>query len=287
MGSHLLVGMPRTGGYRRVISLLGDSAGGGGSAAAEPGSLAAIADATLDASFEGLELAKGDAGLAYCLYMLVRVTLAAREHDFLIALHSAGVPTPALISGLPDVPVVTDPARYDVYDLTSGFSAAVDRYLRVTRGRTDIGELAQLSAAESLSALCSEPATTLFGPSALSVRESLRELSTERGFAKLAHDFFARFTRRYLEYHLSRGLSNHVGPRRRFRHVDEHNEFLLQLDRHCRVSTSIMRTFAGEWYAKHRRLDDMDLKAARGFSAHAVDKVREALAYQEGRGAHG
>ena len=68
-----------------------------------------------------------------------------------------------MISGLPDVPVVTDPADYDVYDLTSGFSASVDRYLRVTRGRTDIGGLAQLSAAECLSALCAGPSSTLFG----------------------------------------------------------------------------------------------------------------------------
>src|SRR4051812_9923013 len=126
MGSHLLVGMPRTGGYRRVIALLGDGAGGGGSVAVDPGSLEQIADATLDASLDGLELSKGDIGLAYCLYTLVRLALAAREHDFLLALHRAGVPTPAHISGLPDVAVVADAGNYDVYDLTSGYMAAVD-----------------------------------------------------------------------------------------------------------------------------------------------------------------
>lgn len=44
-----------------------------------------------------------------------------------------------------------------------------------------------------------------------------------------------------------------------------------------------MRRFAGEWYKKRIHLRDMSLGKARGFAAHALDKVREALAYQEGR----
>jgi hypothetical protein len=287
MGSHLLVGMPRTGSYRRVIALLGDGAGGAGSAGVAPGDVGQIANATIDASLEGLELAKGDRGLGYCVYLMARVVLAAREYDFILALNRAGVPTPATISGLPDVPIVTSAAAYDVYDLTSGFTAAVDRHLRVIRGRTDIGEMAQLAAAECLSSLCPDESDTLFGAASLTVEATLRDLSTEAGFARLAHDFFARFIRRYLEYHLSRELSNHVGPGRRFRDVDGHNEFLRELDHHCRVSTSIMRSFAGDWYVKHRRLEDISPETAQGFAAHAVDKVRDALAYQEGRDVRG
>jgi hypothetical protein len=193
------------------------------------------------------------------------------------------VQTPASISGLPDVPVITNPNDYSIYDLTSGFTAAVDRHLRFTRNRGDISELAQLGAAESLCALCLDKAQSLYGSSAHTVQASLTSLSTANGFARLAHDFFARFTCRFLEYHLSRELSNHVGPERRFSGVDEHNEFLTQLRQHCYVATRIMRDFAGQWYAKHIRLRDMSLDKAKGFVAHAIDKVRDALAYQEGR----
>jgi hypothetical protein len=281
--------MPRTEPYRRVVALLGDSAGGGGAAGVTPGTLAEVADATLDASLDGLELAKGDEGLAHCVYLLVRVTRAAREADFLVALDRAGVPTPAGISGLPDVPIPGGADDYRLFDLTCGFTAAVDRHLRDTRARTDVGELAQLAAAESLSALCWGEDEVLFdlkrggtGGDAPAVQEPLRNLSTRNGFARLAHDFFARLIRRYLEYHLSRELPNHVGPNRRFRDVDEHNDFLRALDEHCRRSTRVMREFAGDWYSLHNFKGDVSVAKARGFAAHALDKVRDALAYQEG-----
>jgi hypothetical protein len=44
-------------------------------------------------------------------------------------------------------------------------------------------------------------------------------LATVKQFGVLARDFFARLTRRHLEYYLSRELSKHVGiyPTSRFR----------------------------------------------------------------------
>ena len=275
--------MPRTGGYREVIALLGDSAGGGGDVAVPPGTLAQIADATLDASLDGLLLARGDVGLAYCVHLMVLITQAARDPDFLLALERSGVPTPAAISGLPDVPVLSAPDEFTTFDLTSGFSSAVDRHLRVHRARTDVGELAQLAAAECLSALCADATAVLFTAPTSTVQHSLRGLSTQRGFGRLAHEFFATFIRRFLEYHLSRELSNHVGGRRRFRNVDEHNDFLRQLDRHCRVCTSVLKEYAGDWYSKHNYLADMSLDTAQRFVAYALQKVRDAMQYQEDR----
>ena len=247
------------------------------------GTLEQIADATLDASLAGLALAKGDEGLAYCVYLMVRATRAAREEQFILALDSVGVPTPAVISGLPDVPIITHPRDYTVYDLTSGFTAGVDRHLRLTRTRTDVGELAQLGAAESLSVLCVSTAETLYGTTTETVQASLRGLSTKAGFGRLAPEFFARFACRFLTYHLSRELSNHVGVGRRFRDVDEHNAFLLALEEHCHSATRVVRQFAGAWYSKHVYQRDLSLTKARGFAAHALEAVRESLAYQEGR----
>ena len=189
MGSHLFAGMPRTGRYRQVIALLGDSAGGGGAPGIAVGTLEQIADVTLQASLVGLELAKSDEGLAYCVYLIVQLTRASRQEDFLLALDRAGIPMAATISGLPDVPIVTDADKYSSFDLTSGFSFAVDRQLRQNRSRSDVGELAQLSAAESLSVVCSDMANTLFGSNSGTVQTSLQSISTERGFARLAHDF--------------------------------------------------------------------------------------------------
>lgn len=283
MGHHQLYGLRRSPAFKRAIALLGVGAGGLGAAGIDPGTLEEIADATLDASDDGLERAKSDEGLGYCLYLMASLTRAATESDFATAIGQLGLPPPFAPEPTPGQPAGS--SEYTVFDLVSGFSAAVDRHLRETRSRTDIGELAQLAASESLSALCSQRAVTLWGTTRETVQQSLRGLATERGFGTLAHDFFARLSRRYLEYHLSRELSNHVGAGRRFATVSDHNAFLQQLDDYCRVATGAVRQFAGEWYGKHKWQQDITLRKTKGFAAHAVDKVRDALRFQEARDA--
>jgi hypothetical protein len=285
MGTHLLQAMVRTPGYKRVVALLGDSAGRAGTAGVGAGTLEAVADATLTASVLGFELAKSDRGLGYCFYLLARIARAAAlEGDFAVGLEQVGLTSARPATGLMDAPLRPSEATtsYTVFALAAAFAAAVDRQLRRSRARTDLGELAQLAATETLCALCVPASETLFGATEATVRRALRPYGTNAGFARLAHDFFARLTRRYLEYHLSRELSNHVGARRRFANVDEHNEFLRQLDRHCRVATSVLRPFARGWYGVHNFRDDLTLEKAGGFVAHALEKVRDALRYQEG-----
>lgn len=205
MGHHQLYGLPRTPAFKRMVSLLGDGAGAGGAIGIGPGSLEEIADATMAASDDGLERAKSNEGLAYCLYLMATLTRAATQDDFAEALSNAGLPAPFAPTGTPDykIPPTSQASQYTVFDLVGGFSAAVDRHLRETRSRTDISEIAQLAATESLSALCSRSAVTLFGTTKETVQESLRKLSNEKGFATLSHEFFSRLSRRYLEYHLS------------------------------------------------------------------------------------
>ncbi|HEX8915057.1 MAG TPA: hypothetical protein VF796_22085 [Humisphaera sp.] len=288
MGSHYFSRMARTPPYKRVVALLGDGAGRPGASDVDPGSLEQVADATMAASVDGLAMAKADLGLAYCFYLLAQIprTAAGQGDDFAAGLERVGLSPPRRALGLPDAVVRAGDAgttRYTVFALAAGFVASVDRRLREERARTDIGELGQLAATESLCALSLDEAQTLFGSTEESVRRSLARLSTDRGFGALAHDFFARLVRRYLEYHLSRELSNHVGPGRRFASADEHNEFLVALDRHCRVATSVLVDFAVGWYGLHDFRDDITPEKAGGFVAHALDLVRGALVYQEGR----
>ena len=249
-----------------------------------PGSLEAIADATMDASDTGLGRAKGDDGLAYAFYLLTQVTQAARQKDFARALDQAGVRTPALAVAAPAGEEAKPGGIADtVYDLVANFTDAVDRHLRRSRTRTDIGELAQRAAAESLTALCTGPSETLWGTSEETVQQSLKAFSTKVGFARLSREFFGRLAREYLVYHLSRELSNHVGRSRRFTNVAEHNEFLRDLDNHCRTSTVVLEDFAGIWYSKHNFRGGITREKAGGFVAHALDKMREALQYTGGK----
>lgn len=286
MGHRHVSGPPRTPAFKRLIGLLGDSAGGSGAAGIGAGSLEEIAAATIDASTQGLERAKSDEGVGYCLYLLAQLTRAATSPQFDQGLDSLGMPTPFAPSDPTGFSSTTNSRQhYSVFELVAGFTGAVDQHLREKRGRTDISEMALLSASESLSALCGPRANTLFGATHETVQASLSALATEKGFARLTHDFFARLSRRFIEYHLSRELSNHVGATRRFKGAGEHNEFLRQLDDHCRVATGVVRQFAGEWYGKHRFQNDITPRAMKAFAAHAVDKVRDALKYLETRDA--
>jgi hypothetical protein len=283
MGNHQLESLPARRPWKRVVGLLGEGTGMAGLPGVGPGTLEAIADATMDASEAGLSRAKGDDGLSYAFYLLTQVTQAARQKDFARALDRAGVRNPALgVSATGGEEARPGGAAETVYELVANFTDAVDRHLRRSRSRTDIGELAQRAAAESLTALCTGPSETLWGTSEETVQKSLKGFSTKAGFARLSREFFGRLAREYLVYHLSRELSNHVGRSRRFTNVAEHNEFLRGLDHHCRTSTVAIEDFAGTWYSKHNFMGGITREKAQHFVAHALDKMREALQYTGG-----
>ncbi len=231
-------------------------------AVADGADVAAVAGATLAAAEKGLEQAKGDAGLAHAVWLLAHVALAARTDDFQAALAAKGVEVPTGAT---------------VVDIVAGLSDAMDRQLRATRGRTDIGEMAQLAAAESIAELVGRESASLFGPSPETVQAAFRRFSSKDGFGDLAHSFFSRFVERYLGYHLSRELSRHVGENQRFRDPDAHSEFLDRLQSHSRQVALILKDFSPGWYSKSKFETGISERSARGFSAYALTKIRDEI----------
>src|SRR5262249_53488091 len=159
-----------------------------------------------------------DRGVDHPFFLLTQVVLAARQPDFASALQAAGIAVSASL---------------DVFDLSAGFSDAADRRLRSV-GRSDLGEMAQLAAVASLTALLGRTSPTFCEPPPDAVLRAPHGLSTRSGFAALAHDFFARFARRFLTYPLGRELGLHVGGNGRFADTAAHDEFVERLDVHCR-----------------------------------------------------
>ncbi len=251
MGHSRLGTLPDTAPWNRVVGLI---AGGG--------NVAAIAGATSQAAQNGLELADGDEGLKQTFYLLSQIALAARADDFVGALADSGFAVP----GEPSV-----------LGLVGAFSDAIDQHLLKTRSRTDVGEMAQLAAAESLTAILSERSRSLFGTTEVEVQAALKSCSTQAGFAGLAHDFFSRFTQRYLTYHLGRELPNHVGDGGRFDTPGDHTAFVDELRTHCRQAAQIVRDFAGDWYSKQNFEGGITPRKVKGFIHVALDKVRREL----------
>lgn len=251
MGHMRLGTLPDTTRWRRVVGLL-----------AEGGDVAAVAGATSQAAQDGLDIAHNDPGLCHAVYLLTQFVLAARTEDFAGSLQNAGISVPG-DAGL--------------FDIVSGFSEAVDRHLVGHGKRTDIGEMAQSAAVESLTSLIGPRSQSLFGTTTAEIQDAAYHFSTQNGFATLAHDFFSRFTQRYLTYHLGRELSNHVGGNGRFADPSESSDFVQKLGAHCREASEIVRTFAGGWYSKANFENGITPQKAKNFANYALTKLKSEL----------
>lgn len=251
MGHIRLGRLPRTRRWQEVVALLGTDA-----------PLDHIAAATAQAAESALGTAHNDPALGYAYWLLTQIPIAARSTDFDGSLEKLGLRTGA---------------QPTLMAIVGAFSDAIDAHVSRTGIRTDLGEMAQLVAAESLTAVAGRDLPSLFGPTAADVKHALGRLAGPDRFAGLARDFFARLTRRYLDYFLSRELSNQVGPGKRLRSIDSHTAFNAALDQHCREGSRIVEAFAGGWYSKARFEGTLTPESARGFVFVALRKMQSEL----------
>jgi hypothetical protein len=241
MGHIRLGRLPRTRKWLEVVGLLEAR-----SATPE------VAAATLEASKRGLNEAARDPALVQSFWLLTQLPLCARKPDFVRELGKLGVS------------VGTEPS---VTELIGGLSDAVDTHVHRKGGRTDLGEMAQMGAVESLTRVLTQRTTSLFGSTPEDVRRELSHVGTPRNFSLLARDFFARLTERYLTYFLSRELSNQLGS------IHANRQFREGLSIHCRQASKIVEQFAADWFSKANYKGGITPKKAAGFIAHALTKL--------------
>ena len=192
MVGHIRLGtLPRTLKWDQVVNLI---AGGG--------DVDRIAAASADAAEHGLERASKDEGFAHAFWLLTQIPQAARQPNFSERLWELGLN----VSSKPTL-----------LEIVAAFTRAVDDHVRERGKRSDLGEMAQHSASETLASLAGRELPSLFGPTANDVQQALAKLGTSDRFSLVARDFFSRLTTRSLGYFLSRELSKHVGPNKRIR----------------------------------------------------------------------
>jgi hypothetical protein len=209
--------------------------------------------------------ASNDAAIKRTVWLLTQIPIAAKQNDFSLELKKLG-----LLVG----------ERPTLIEIVAAMAEAVDRHVASVGGRTDLGEMAQLSAAESLNAVAGRELLDLFGAAPERVRAALGGLGTAKEFAVLARDFYARLSRRLLGYFLSRELSQHVGINGRFHTVRDHQDFEGALDLHCREVSRIINEFAGEWFSKHTYEGGISPAKAARFAHVAFKKIREELRHR-------
>jgi hypothetical protein len=224
MGHIRLRSLPKTQKWNQVVSLI---AGGA--------DVDRIAAASADAAEYGLERAAQDEGLAHAFWLLTQIPQAARQSNFPERLAELGLRVPS---------------QPTLLEIITAFTRSVDGHVSGGGKRSDLGEMAQHAASETLTSLAGRELPSLFGPTAADVRQALAKLATSNRFSIVARDFFSRLTSRSLGYFLSRELSKHVGPDKRFAKVNEHSDFNAALEMHCREASRIIKEFSGGWYGK-------------------------------------
>jgi len=224
MGHTRLGDLPRTRKWQQVVALIEGGAG-----------TAQVANATMRAAERGFRLAAEDKGVVETIWLLTKLPLAAKSEDFASALRNVGLEvsdTPGLM------------------EIVGAFSDAVDRRLANNNGRTDLGEMAQMAASETMSKVIGSRTPSLFGTTPDDVKQAFSKLATNKQFSIFARDFFARLTNKCLDYFVSKAISYHVGEGRRFPTLAQQGDFTKALATHCYEASKIVEEFSGGWFYK-------------------------------------
>jgi hypothetical protein len=252
MGHNELGTLPRTRKWIEVVDLLETD-----------GDIEQIAAASAEAAELTLQRASNDPGFAHAFWLLAQIPQAARRTDFAEQLRRLGLevsPQPSLL------------------EVVGAFTRAVDRHVQFIGRRSDLGEMAQHAAAETLATVVGRHLPNLFGSTGHDVQRAFARCASSGWFSVVARDFFSRLTRRSLGYFLSRELSKHVGPDKRFINIGEHHRFNEAFDQHCREASRIIKEFSRDWYGRAIREEDYVSKERAGaFAPVAFRKLRAEL----------
>lgn len=254
MGHRRLGELPRTKKWSGIFDQL----------QAESISPSGLSSAIAKAAHEQLSELKGNIGLNYCFWILVRLVTAARGRDFSGALERLGISSRNINSGLTFVKEV---------------ARTVEIGVRNRAESTVFVQMAELSLREVLSANIIEQSRSLFGTNLEDIQAACRIISTRDRFGESAKDFFANFTSRSICYLLDKELSNHVGPDGPLNSPTQAIKLQNDISRYCKETSRIVEEFAGGWFSKQNweTNNNISEEATIGFTAFAIEKIQMGL----------
>ncbi len=227
------------------------------------GEVPEIANATVSVAKRGLSLASKDTGLVNTLWLLAQIPLAARSEDFASALRQAGLE----VSDAPGL-----------MEIVGAFSEAIDKRLPNNRDRTDLGEMGQMAAAETISKIIGSRLPSLLGSPPGEVQRTFSGLATNEQFSQFTGDFLGRLIHKYIDYFLSRALPQHIGEGKRFATLAEQSEFSNSLRDHCREASRAVEGISAEWLSRENwEKSGISQEQAGRFIHMAVRKISDEL----------
>ncbi|MDZ4754591.1 MAG: hypothetical protein SGJ09_06410 [Phycisphaerae bacterium] len=256
MGHSRLGKLPRTRKWQEVVGLIAIGAG------AEQ-----IANAVIRAAERGLMAVAHHPGLVEAMWSLTQLTAAARDPHvgFVESLRARGFDVP----DSPSLPAVL-----------AAIADRIDRSMPNSRGRTDLGEIAQCAAVETVNQIVGQRTESLFNAGPEQVQSAFRDLGTKKNFGELVRRFFGQATGKVLEAYVSREGANHIGEGQRFANLADKAEFDGALRTHTHEASVIVERFAGDWLSKRNWENGpagISHQEASGFAHRAMQKMVEEL----------
>jgi len=159
-------------------------------------------------------------------------------------------------------------------EIVGAFSDAIDKKLSNNGGRTDLGEMAQMAASETMTKIIGSRTQNLFGTAPEDIENAFSNLATNKQFSGFAREFFSRLTNKCLDYFVSRAVAHHVGEGRRFRTLRQQGEFTKALGVHSYEASKIVEDFSGGWFSKTNwENKGISRQNAAGFAHIAMKKI--------------
>jgi hypothetical protein len=248
MGHVRLGNLPQTRRWQEVVSLIEHGAAAG-----------QVANASIRAAEAGLKDAGKDDGVVETTWLLVNLPHAAASEDPDAALGELGV-----AAGDCATP----------FALAAALSDAIDARLANNKGRTDLGEMAQMAAVESLTAALAEGTASLFDGATGDACDALARLKADGPFGVFCRRFYGGLIAKVLDYFLSRTLYDQIGEGRRFLTLDHVARFNEALQTHCMEAAVVVQRFSADWVSKTQyHQGGVDHAAARDFACGSLSKL--------------
>jgi hypothetical protein len=251
MGHSQIGTSPQTRTWRAVSELI---SGGADSAT--------VANGVLKAAEKAFSWVQEDTGFRESVRLLTQLAVAAGKPDPLLHLASAGIAIPSAAS---------------LVDVVLGVSDALDARMEAARDRSDFGDVARRALASAVSGYLEDRLSGFFEPTREEMAAALKDLRKPKTFAAVFRSFAGTLTNETLDYFLSRELPRHLGHE--FQTANQKAQFEKALKTHCHEASSIVETYAEEWFGKHLYEEggDISAKSAEGFGWYGMQKMRAEL----------
>jgi len=254
MGHIRLGELPRSGYWKDVINKLGVSN--------DPSAIASI---TAKAAHKGLDLISHDTGLANLIYLFMKSFWSSKSEHFPNSVKNIGI---------------NIDKSSTILDFICELDSAMDKSLRKENHRSHLAEMARYSIIDSLNDMANNQTKSLFKTGIEETQALLKKYTNPKLFGNLGKNFFGKFLFRFLDYHVSREIANHIDPGEGpYKSVSDINAFRKALQTHCNETIYVIKDFTGCWPAAAEFESGLTAENVRNkFLPIAIKKIKSELA---------